>query len=213
MDATILPVPENDRPVGLDERSRFRAVFFDAAPAITAAPGGFAEIAWVAGHPRSPMAAGLVVTAIGFVLMGATLGSRLWAVFASSFVFGLEPGTTMPAAQIMAQWAAGSAQLGVVTAALSFVRSIGGVLGAAATFAILLAALQMLAPDAPAQVQTILSSFQNTATPSPASPEVQAAFRWVFSVMAAIAFLAAAVAGSIPDIDLSAQTPPRDARS
>jgi MFS family permease len=64
MDALILPIPVGDRAPNAVERARFRAVFFDVAPAmflgaldqtivaaalpaIAGALGGFAEIAWI----------------------------------------------------------------------------------------------------------------------------------------------------------------------
>lgn len=157
------------------------------------------------GHPRNPMAIGLSIAALGFALVAATLGFGPLAVCAASIIFGVGLGTIMPAAQTMVQWAAGTSRLGSATAMLSFTRSIGGVMGAAIASAVLLGVMHVLAPSLATQIAAIPSSTSpDAARGHLASPEVQGAFRCVFASLSAIAAVAAAIAWSIPDIDLSA---------
>jgi hypothetical protein len=162
------------------------------------------------GRPRGPMTAGLVVTACGLGLMSATLGLGLSAICMSSILFGLGLGTTMPAAQTLAQWAAGPERLGAVTATLSFARSIGGAIGAALTSALLLIVLRALAPEVAASAQALMSSSTGHAPPPLDPVGVRTAFRWVFGAMAMLALAAAAVARSLPNVDLSAPSPGGD---
>jgi hypothetical protein len=76
---------------------------------------------------------------------------------AGAVVVGIGLGTTMPAAQTIVQWAAGTSRLGIATATLSFARSIGGVIGAAVASAILIHALRVLAPSSPEVLSKALS--------------------------------------------------------
>jgi hypothetical protein len=79
-------------------------------------------------------------------------------------------GSTMPAAQTMVQWAAGVERLGVATAAVSFSRSIGGVMGAAMASAVLLSALQIADPNAPAILSQELHASSPAKRPVETSP-------------------------------------------
>ena len=161
------------------------------------------------GHPRGPMALGLSVAALGLVCLTQTaaLGPMITAV--ACIVVGAGIGTTMPAAQTIVQWAAGSARLGTATALLSFTRSIGGVLGAALASAILLVALRILAPGISHGLASSASA--DLAAGQVSSVEFRTAFRWVFAALALLAGIAALVARSISDVDLS--VPPLNAKA
>ena len=142
---------------------------------------------WISrtGHPRNAMAAGLATSALGLALLTATLQHGAAVACVSVVLTGIGLGTTMPAAQTMVQWAAGSSRLGTATALLSFTRSIGGVLGAAIASAILFWALR--APSSPGARETteaLLSSGRSAAGTHVISASLAAAFRWVFGGLA-----------------------------
>jgi hypothetical protein len=160
------------------------------------------------GLPRGPLVWGLGLAAVGFALLAATIDQGAWAIAGASTLFGLGLGTTMPAAQTMVQWAGGKAQLGIATATLSFARSIGGVMGTAATSAILLLAMEWQAPGAAARIQAALDMPAGGITVA-AFPldAVRHAFRWVFGAMAMTALAAALLAASVPAIDLADPEP------
>ncbi|WP_342629641.1 MFS transporter [Nguyenibacter vanlangensis] len=164
------------------------------------------------GLPRGPLVCGLGLAAAGFALLAAAIDEGAWMIAGASTLFGLGLGTTMPAAQTMVQWAGGKAHLGTATATLSFARSIGGVMGTAATSAILLLAMEWQAPGAVAQVQAALdvptSGIAAAAFPLNA---IREAFRWVFGAMAMIALAAALLAISIRAINLGDPEPAEEA--
>jgi len=163
------------------------------------------------GHPRTSMAAGLsVVTGAFFVLAaGIKLGPLFIALL--TFLIGAGLGSTMPAAQTMIQWASGAKRLGVGTALVSFSRSIGGVMGAALASAVLLGALQVVDPNARNLLGRELASIGSNHEASQIAPALIAAYRWVFFVLGGLSACAAAIAWSIPDLDLAAS--PVNARS
>ncbi|WP_456305542.1 hypothetical protein [Gluconacetobacter azotocaptans] len=134
----------------------------------------------------------------------ATIDQGAWTIAGASTLFGLGLGTTMPAAQTMVQWAGGKAHLGIATATLSFARSIGGVMGTAATSAILLLVMERHAPGTTSRFRAALdmpaAGIAATAFPLNA---IRDAFRWVFGAMAMIALVAALLAVRIPAIDLA----------
>ena len=157
------------------------------------------------GHPRTAMAAGLsIVMAAFFVLAaGIELGPMFIALL--TLLIGAGLGSTMPAAQTMVQWAAGVERLGVATAAVSFSRSIGGVMGAAMASAVLLAALQIADPNAPAILSQELASMGSRHfEASQIAPPLIVAYRWVFLALGVLSGCAALVAWSIPNLDLAA---------
>jgi hypothetical protein len=100
------------------------------------------------GHPRTAMAAGLSIVTVAFFVLAA--GIKLGPVFIGpvTFAIGAGLGSTMPAAQTMVQWAAAEKRPGVGTATVSFSRTIGGVMGATLSSAVLLGALQVADPNA-----------------------------------------------------------------
>ena len=158
------------------------------------------------GHPRTSMAAGLtVVTAAFFVLAaGIKLGPLFIALL--TFLIGAGLGSTMPAAQTMIQWASGARRIGVGTALVSFSRSIGGVMGAALASAILLVALQVVDPNARNILSQEFASIGSSGGASQIAPALIAAYRWVFFVLGGLSACAAAIAWSIPDLDLAASS-------
>lgn len=158
------------------------------------------------GHPRGPMVFGLSVAAIGLACLteAAALGPAFTSI--ASVAVGAGIGVTMPAAQTMVQWAAGSGRLGTATAILSFSRSIGGVFGAALSSAILLVALRILAPATAAHALAPSAGTDLIAGHVP-SIEFRTAFRWVFAGLAVLAGVAVLIARSISDVDLSQPTP------
>ena len=158
------------------------------------------------GLPRWPLVWGLGMATLGFVALAATLTLGPIAVAASSVLFGLGLGTTMPAAQTMAQWAGGKARLGASTATLSFSRSVGGVSGTAVTAAILLAAIEHYAPGSAGKVQALLGGggVERAGLPHEA---ITSAFRLVFASLAAMTAAATLLAATIPAVDLAAPEP------
>ena len=162
------------------------------------------------GHPRTAMAAGLSLVTVAFFVLAA--GIELGPVFIAllTVLIGAGLGSTMPAAQTMVQWAVGKERLGVGTAAVSFSRSIGGVMGAALASAVLLSALQIVDPNARTILSQELASMgSNHLEASQIAPALIVAYRWVFMTLGVLSGCAAVVAWSIPNLDLSA-TPADD---
>src|SRR5258708_23822409 len=160
------------------------------------------------GHPRTAMAAGLsiVMAAFFFLAAGIELGPVFIALLTCLIGAGL--GSTMPAAQTMVQWAAGVERLGVATAAVSFSRSVGGVIGAAVASAVLLSALRVVDPYAPTSlVQELASIGSRHFEASRIAPALIVAYRWVFLALGGLSGCAALVAWSIPNLDLAAKPP------
>ena len=156
------------------------------------------------GHPRTAMAAGLSIVTVAFFVLAA--GIKLGPVFIApvTFAIGAGLGSTMPAAQTMVQWAAGEKRLGVGTATVSFSRSIGGLMGAALSSAVLLGALQVADPNARVilgQELALIGSSHVEA--SRIAPALIAAYRWMFYALGALSGGAALVAWSIPNLDLA----------
>ncbi len=115
----------------------------------------------------------------------------------------------MPAAQTLAQWAGGKARLGAATATLSFARSVGGVVGAALTTAILLGVLELAAPGSTTRIQALLSG-ASSAGSGGAMPDLTAltdGFRWVFGAIAMMTFGATLLALTIPRVNLDDPEP------
>lgn len=159
------------------------------------------------GHPRLPMALGLSMSGVGFLATAASLSFGVWATCISSVVFGLGLGTTMPAAQTLAQWVAGQRRLGSATAMVTFARSIGGVLGTAVASAILIIATEILKPGLSTQVGGLLTSASTSVVKLSSSTVeiIQAAFRWVLAGLGVMAIFAAVIAWSVPDVDLGVE--------
>jgi len=157
------------------------------------------------GHPRTSMAAGLSIVTVAFFVLAA--GIKLGPVFIAllTFLIGAGLGSTMPAAQTMVQWAAGAQRLGVGTALVSFSRTIGGVMGAALASAVLLGRLQVVDPNARNILSRELASIGSShVEASQIAPALIAAYRWVFLALGGLSGCAAAVAWSIPNLDLAA---------
>ena len=157
------------------------------------------------GHPRTSMAAGLSIVTVAFFVLAA--GIKLGPVFIAllTFLIGAGLGSTMPAAQTMVQWAAGEERLGVGTATVSFSRTIGGMMGAAFASAVLLGTLQVVDPNARIILSQELASIGSShVEASQIAPALIAAYRWVFLALGALSGCAAAVAWSIPNLDLAA---------
>jgi len=159
------------------------------------------------GNPRRPLIFGLVTASAGFALLSATLSFGPLAVGISSILFGLGLGSTMPAAQTLAQWAGGKSRLGVTTALLTFSRSVGGVLGTALTSATLLAAIEFYAPGSAADIQATITTTAGTVGNPIHADVVMFAFRWVFGFIALVTLGAAFLAATIPDINLADPEP------
>jgi MFS family permease len=127
------------------------------------------------------------ISGIGSALAGVALVALSWSASAAApaplwamvpLCYGL--GMTLPSVLVAAQGAVGPALIGVVTALVSFFRSLGGVIGIAVLTSLVLAATggRTLADAEPALLA--------------------AAFSKAFAVAAAVALLAAAVAARIP---------------
>jgi EmrB/QacA subfamily drug resistance transporter len=152
-------------------------------------------------RPTWPMFAGLATAGVALAVLAGVVTMGPIAVCLASTVMGIGLGTIMPAAQTIVQWASGSEHLGTATGLLSFARSIGGVVGAAMATAILFA---MLSRSSPAVAEHIDQLASDSASSHPgALPGVLPAFRWVFGALALVGAMAAAVARSLPDVDLS----------
>jgi len=159
------------------------------------------------GLPRGPLIWGLAVATAGFATLAVVLSYGPAAIVAASVLFGLGLGTTMPAAQTLAQWAGGKARLGASTATMSFSRSVGGVVGTAITAAILLAAIEHYTPGSSARVQALLRGSESGTGPALSRTVVIAAFRWVFAALAILTLVATLLAFSIPAVDLREPEP------
>jgi hypothetical protein len=158
----------------------------------------------VTGHPRTAMASGPSLVAVGFVVLasGITLGPVFIALL--TFLIGAGLGSTMPGAQTMVQWAAGEKRLGVGTAVVSFSRTMGGVIGASLAAAALLGALQVIDPNARNVLSHALASIGSRQTEIPqVVPALVGAYRWLFISLGALSACAAVVAWSIPNLDLA----------
>ena len=156
------------------------------------------------GHPRNAMAVGLTVVTAGFIVLAAGIKLGPFFIIALTFLIGAGLGSTMPAAQTMVQWAAGGKMLGAATAALSFSRTIGGVIGAALTSAVLLGVLQFIDPGFTAGLTNALSSVNSGHLQAvPSSSSLICAFRWMFLTLGVFAGCATLIAWSIPELDLS----------
>jgi EmrB/QacA subfamily drug resistance transporter len=153
----------------------------------------------ITGHPRKTMTIGLVVVTGGFLALAlcAELGQTFIAVVTLAIGAGL--GTTMPAAQTMVQWAAGSHELGAATGSLSVSRSFGGVIGTAVTSSVLFGVLHA--------VQHLTGSQGSSAMAMFPTSSLLAAFRWMFLALAVLSAAAALVARSISDVDLASASP------
>jgi len=149
------------------------------------------------GRPRNPLIWGLAVASLGFVSLAATLSYGPVAIAASSILFGLA----------LAQWAGGKSRLGVTTATLTFSRSVGGVIGTAATSAILLAAIEHYAPGSAATIQATIENGTATALQAAHIDAVLYAFRWVFGAIALCTSGAMVLAISIPAVNLADPEP------
>jgi MFS family permease len=149
------------------------------------------------GKPRNAMLYGLAGVSVGFAALVAILRSGAIPIAIITLLIGAGLGSTMPAAQTMVQWAAGDRDLGEATAALSFSRSIGGVLGAAITSAVLLAALHT-----GGQIASLTNS-TGGASALHASAALSRGFLWMFSTLGVWALMATITTWSLPNIDLS----------
>lgn len=85
------------------------------------------------GHPKRLMLGALFILAVSFLVMGFTLSpeSSRWSVSARMLLMGLGIGPTLPLYTLVMQAASSPKDLGVVTAASTFSRSLGQVLGLA----------------------------------------------------------------------------------
>jgi EmrB/QacA subfamily drug resistance transporter len=85
------------------------------------------------GHPKLIMLAALAILGGSFALMGFTLTpeSSQWSVSARMLLIGLGIGPTLPLYTLVMQAASQPRELGVVTAASTFSRSLGQVIGLA----------------------------------------------------------------------------------
>ncbi len=134
------------------------------------------------GKPRNSMLLGLTLVSLLLFLLAPTLQAGPFPVALLTLLIGAGLGSTMPAAQTMVQWAAGSEELGEATGILSFARSVGGVLGTAVTSAVVLAT----------------QSGHAGASPSANSP----GFSWMFLVLGFLAMAAALTTATLPNVDL-----------
>lgn len=150
------------------------------------------------GKPKAIMANGLLCVAIGFAILTLFIRSGPLPVSLLTLLIGAGLGTTMPAAQTIVQWAAGTEKLGVATAALSFSRSIGGVIGAAITSAVIFGVLHSSNGSS-----SLLSSSLTVAETN----QVLTAFRCMFLALCVLSAMAATLAYSLSQIDLATAPP------
>jgi EmrB/QacA subfamily drug resistance transporter len=149
------------------------------------------------GKPRNAMLYGLAAVSIGFAALVAVLHSGAIPIAVITLFIGAGLGSTMPAAQTMVQWASGDRELGEATAALSFSRSIGGVLGAAITSAVLLAAVHT------GEKVVSLSNSIGGASGQYTSTALSRGFPWMFSTLGILALMGTITTWSLPNIDLN----------
>jgi MFS family permease len=155
------------------------------------------------GHPRVAMAAGLSLVTGTFLLLAS--GLTLGPVFILLLTFAIGA-SDRPCLQ-RRPWCNGRGRkrLGVSTAAVSFSRTVGGVIGASVASAVLLGVLQLLDPNARNLLSQELAGIGSAhIEASRAAPALIAAYRWMFVTLGALSGCAAFVAWSIPDLDLAA---------
>ncbi len=139
----------------------------------------------VTGKPRNYMLWGLALVSLMLFVLVPTLHTGPFLVALLTLLIGAGLGSTMPAAQTMVQWAAGSEELGEATGILSFARSVGGVLGTAITSAVVLAA----------------QSNHAGASLTAHSP----GFGWMFLALGFLALAAALTTATLPNVDLTSK--------
>lgn len=79
---------------------------------------------------RNVLIAGMVVTSLGFYLMSTmSVDTSSWTMYIYMIILGIGMGLVMPTLTIVVQEAFPKSQLGTVTSAATFFRSIGGTIG------------------------------------------------------------------------------------
>lgn len=121
--------------------------------------------------------AGLALLGIALVSPASNVGLALLMI-----PLGLGLGATLPVVMVVAQLQVGAAMIGVVTATVSFFRSLGGVIGIAVLTSIVLAAAH------------------GGAITSADPEELRRAFSLAFGVAGAASLLAALIAARIPSL-------------
>jgi EmrB/QacA subfamily drug resistance transporter len=150
-------------------------------------------------------AAGLALSTAAFLALAATASSATTPiVLALCVAAALGLGTVMPASQIIVQDSAGSAALGAATASIAVSRSMGAAFGVALVGALLFGligrhdallahVLQRMPEDGTAVLDTLSATDRAAVT-----GHLDAAFRVVFAVLAAMTALGATLALTVP---------------
>ncbi len=154
---------------------------------------------------------GLALATLAFVVLSVSIASAPTpAVLGLTVGVGLGLGMVMPPTQVTVQFAAGRDSLGAATASISLSRSIGGAVGVAVTGAALFA---LIGDDASGSLTDVLrraieggpAAIGQLAASERAAlaAHLDAAYRVVFIVLAAITGCGALIARTIPSPDWS----------
>lgn len=165
--------------------------------------------------------AGLALATLAFLGLAATVaGAPTAVVTALTMLVGVGLGMVMPPTQVTVQLAAGRDALGVATATISLSRAVGGAIGVAMIGAVLFAQIDRTAAGAGPLLQGAMQGGASAIAIAAMTPgqrgelatSVEAAYRVVFLVIAAITALGAAIAATVPrtewDDDDSGDGPP-----
>jgi EmrB/QacA subfamily drug resistance transporter len=158
--------------------------------------------------------AGMTLATIAFLLLAASVAvAPTPVVLGLTMLVGAGLGMVMAPTQVTVQVAAGRASLGAATASISLSRSIGGAVGVAVTGAVLFAligdasgpvagVLRQAIQNAPAGV-ALLAAEQR----SELAAHLDAAYRVVFILLAAITACGAMIARTIPRLEWTKSAP------
>ena len=148
---------------------------------------------------------GLVLATVAFLGLAATVAGAPTAVVTGlTMLVGVGLGMVMPPTQVAVQAAAGRAALGVATATISLSRAIGGAIGVAVLGAVLFAQMDRASAGTGALLHRAMEggaayiAAMSTAERGELAAGVDAAYRVVFIVIAAITAIGATIAATVP---------------
>jgi EmrB/QacA subfamily drug resistance transporter len=166
------------------------------------------------GHVNIFPVVGLSLATMAFAGLAITVvGAPTPLVVALTMLVGVGLGMVMPPTQVTVQLAAGRRALGVATASISLSRAFGGAIGVALIGAVLFAHVERSADGSSAVLRQAMERGASYIAGMPAdqraalSVRVDAAYRVVFMVIAAITALGAVIAATVPKIDWSDDRP------
>lgn len=162
---------------------------------------------------------GTAIVTAGLLGMGIVQGHAGWSLPLLLIVTGVGIGLQFPTSLVAIQNAVPAKDVGIATATASFSRSLGAAIGVAALTAILLAALSDAAPATSLNGPQLMRELVDRAELDAAVREqllaaASSAFRKLFLISAAVAFVSFLLSLLLPNVELrDAQTNVSDAIS